>query len=821
MRYFHRLLVLSVAILGSALLNCPCALSFGEKISADDYRRILIDISLLDRDLNNVEFLQNAELLPSWWQDTGRDLISIGRPAVPQLINEIKTGTNEKSGVNCCHVLEDMDAEAAAPALPELLRVFQDAKRPIDLRSAAIAAWCNLVPDKNQVVLTLHKDLVDNSDNDIRCVDLNLLGELGQPARKYAGSIERMMSDKNDLVGVSAAYTLSKLTNGNNASIQKCTAWANNSDRDIQMTAITALANMREPGVSALMDLLKHSSSLYARGKVAIELGRLHAQAQLVVPMLCHALSTDSIDKLDILKALALYGPLAKSAVSAVLSQAKASTDEHVKLQAVNTLGQIHALPEQVVPFLLSLWKSERGVGADVAHALSHFGTSVILDMSEFCANSDTCADADEALLSIGPASTKLLQDTTLSADANVRYHALKTLCALHALSSADITRITKTESLAHKLEIFSLVEQPELNADLCKAVVSCLDSIDTLDTDETKAMTKCLQNYQTGTLRPDKETLIKYRDTFDRIAGQDLDSESSKNLTLLRQVLETVEYKSKYGDTPPDQLVSRVKNKWALIIGLSKFQNDPWFSNSLECATSDVDKIKGFLTQNAFVPERKGFIKQLTDDGATRDAIWNSVYDWLAKQPIAADDLLIVYISSHGQNIGERGYVIAYDTNESDPGIAASAIDADDFIREIGQRVHCNQILFIFDACHSGSFKTGGKGVPQTSFGPVHVKDGTRIQVLSSCAPNQESYPERYSDIASSVFTTCLVDALKKGLNLKTAFSITAKRVSNEVKQDRAGHEQTPMLNAPDWIGNDIVLTAPPDTGTDQPKPQ
>jgi HEAT repeat protein len=818
MHRVYRFLVLSLAILGAALTNCPSAFSFGEKISADEYRRIMIDINLLDRNLGYVEFLQNAELLPPYWQNTGLDLISIGRPAVSQLIDVIKTGTNEKSAVNCCHVLGDMDAEAVAPALPELLRAFRDPKRSLDLRSAAIVAWCNLVPDKSKVALTLHKDLVDNPDNDVRCVDLNLLSELGEPARKYAGTIERMVSDKNELVGVSAAYTLSKLTIGNDANIRKCIAWADNSNNEIQMTAITALANMRKPGLSALMDVLKHSSSRYARGKAAIELGRLHAEVQLVVPLLCSALLADSIDKLDVLKALGHYGPLAKSSVSAIVSQAKISTDDFVKQQAVKTLGQIHALPEQVVPFLISEWKG--GVGADVAHALSQFGTSVIPDMSQFCANSDTCKDADEALLSIGPASTKLLQDTTRSADANVRYHALKTLCSLHALSSADITRITKTESLTHKLDIFTQVEQPELNADVSRAVISCLDSIDALDIDETEAILKCFRNYQAGTPRPDKEALIKYRDTFDHIAGQDLDSESLKNLTLLRQILETVEYKSKYGNTSPDQIVHPVKNKWALVIGLSDFKYPPWCSTGLPCAGNDVDNIMKFLTEYAFVPENKGFIKKLTDAGATRTAIWNSVYDWLAKQPIASDDLLIVYVSSHGQNIGERGYVIAYDTKESDPGIAGSAIDADDFIREIGQRVHCNQILFVFDACHSGSFKIGTKGASQAGFGPVHVEEGRRIQVFSSCAPNQESYPDNDSEIDNSVFTTCLVDALEKGLNLKTTFWITTTQVSNEVKQQRPGHEQTPMLNAPNWIGNEIILTAPPDIRTDKSSP-
>lgn len=85
------------------------------------------------------------------------------------------------------------------------------------------------------------------------------------------------------------------------------------------------------------------------------------------------------------------------------------------------------------------------------------------------------------------------------------------------------------------------------------------------------------------------------------------------------------------------------IKKKWALVIGISNFK-DP--SLNLRYATKDARDFANYLAEAANFPRQQ--IKLLIDEDATRQNIVSSLgEDFLAG--VGKDDLVIVYISSHG----------------------------------------------------------------------------------------------------------------------------------------------------------------------------
>jgi uncharacterized caspase-like protein len=259
-------------------------------------------------------------------------------------------------------------------------------------------------------------------------------------------------------------------------------------------------------------------------------------------------------------------------------------------------------------------------------------------------------------------------------------------------------------------------------------------------------------------------------------------------------------------GDTL--EIVNRpVRDKWALIIGISDFQDK---SLNLHYPAKDARDFSDFLVKEGNFA--KDHVKLLVNQDATRANILSALGDKWLPHVANPDDLVLIYISSHGSSsdmdVGGINYLLAYDSQVDN--LYASGLPMQDLTRVIKGRVHSDRVVLVLDACHSGAAEAGGKGLMrQGNVNADEVAQGTGQLVISSSSPSQVSWESR--NYQNSVFTRCLIDALRKNGNATTlgeAFQSMRDQVQEQVLKER-GVLQTPILKSR-WKGSDLRLSTP-----------
>lgn len=256
--------------------------------------------------------------------------------------------------------------------------------------------------------------------------------------------------------------------------------------------------------------------------------------------------------------------------------------------------------------------------------------------------------------------------------------------------------------------------------------------------------------------------------------------------------------------DQPSDR---PVKDKWAVVIGIGKFAspNIP----TLKFPAKDAQDFYDFLTTKGNFS--KDHVLLLKDEKATKVSILDAFGDgWLPRR-VLEDDLVVVFISSHGSpaDVAGENFIIAHDT---DPNHTyATGIRLQDLSGELTKRTGCDRIVLLLDACHSGAAVMGQKGLTRGSGANFNLDSvaGVGQMVISSSSPDETSWEsKRYPN---GVFTHHLIDALGSA-GSKTAISQAYQQlrdnVQQEVRFDRVT-KQTPMLLSK-WKGADLALCAP-----------
>lgn len=268
------------------------------------------------------------------------------------------------------------------------------------------------------------------------------------------------------------------------------------------------------------------------------------------------------------------------------------------------------------------------------------------------------------------------------------------------------------------------------------------------------------------------------------------------------------------------------VADKWALVIGISNFKDS---SINLKYAAKDATDFKNFLvTQENFAADH---VMLLTDANASKEQIISKLGEgWLGKQA-QADDLVVVYVSSHGSSSQEDvgvNFLVAHDTDKFK--LVSTGLPMQWLTKIIQEQVRSKRVVVILDVCHSGSAgdeskktsdddddddtatnDSASKGLLRSAkvdVGGLNVGSG-QVIVCSSLA-DQVSWESK--NYPNSVFTRKLMDAMQckgKDTTLTEAFERLRSLVGAEVLSDRSAI-QTPTLYNKSWIGGDPVLAVP-----------
>lgn len=255
------------------------------------------------------------------------------------------------------------------------------------------------------------------------------------------------------------------------------------------------------------------------------------------------------------------------------------------------------------------------------------------------------------------------------------------------------------------------------------------------------------------------------------------------------------------------------VRDKWALVIGISKFANPKY---NLDFAAKDARDFYNFLVNEANF--KKDHVLLLLDEKATRSNIMSAFGDNFLPAVSQDDDLVVVYISTHGtpanKDKGGQSYIVAHDTNIT--SLYATGVNMDELYKRIRTGVKTDRALIVMDTCFSGAGVPGAKALNVAdNFDAQEVAQGCGRLVITSSSPNERSWESKMS--SNSVFTKYLLEALRSNeckINVKSAFKAVQEKVSWEV-QNAFGEKQTPQLGG-EWEGKELILSVP----ATQPRP-
>lgn len=372
------------------------------------------------------------------------------------------------------------------------------------------------------------------------------------------------------------------------------------------------------------------------------------------------------------------------------------------------------------------------------------------------------------------------------------------------ALFRTAMTRLKNNPDGTQKFAIFNLEDCAKLlmqssNQEEAGAIL--------VDTRMARAVTSLTERTFTGDLSRKAERAIEsYKKRKRAAAAQE---ELAQNAEAAEKPAARVaaEEQIAAATTAAEKRNKPIRDKWALIVGISNFKDS---SINLHYCAKDAKDFHDFLVnEKNFAPDH---VQLLTDSTATRANILSLLGNKWLPRVAEPDDLVVIYFSSHGSpsslDVGGVNYLVAHDTDVND--LYVTGIAMQDLSRIIKERVHCDRVMVLLDACHSGVAAPSSKGLARS--GNVNVDSivqGTGQLVLSSSSPEQRSWESKRYE--GSVFTRHLMEGLRRNgklTKLGDAFSFLNEEVQREVMRDR-GVLQNPVMKSK-WEGDDLIIGVP-----------
>lgn len=251
----------------------------------------------------------------------------------------------------------------------------------------------------------------------------------------------------------------------------------------------------------------------------------------------------------------------------------------------------------------------------------------------------------------------------------------------------------------------------------------------------------------------------------------------------------------------------SPVTDKWAVVIGISKFKNPRW---DLNYPDKDAKDFANFLVQKCnFSPDH---VRVLTDQQATRERILTDIGSHWLPMNAKPNDLVCIYIATHGTaanlDVARHNFLMAHDTDPLNP--FATGIELQDLSRNVVRRLQSKRVVLILDTCHSGAVElAGAKALPSAAtFDMKDLLQGTGHLVIASAGANQIAHDSaRYKN---GIFTKHLMDGLSKHSKLHDAFQYAQQHVAEESSTDYK-EPQIPVLKDAEWKGEELKIAVPP----------
>lgn len=285
----------------------------------------------------------------------------------------------------------------------------------------------------------------------------------------------------------------------------------------------------------------------------------------------------------------------------------------------------------------------------------------------------------------------------------------------------------------------------------------------------------------------------------------------------------------------PGETKLPPVRNKWALVVGISQFSDARL---SLHYTTKDAKDFAAALTDPK-VGRFPASNVHLLGESEVSTRRFKEELNWLARSA-QEDDLVVIFVATHGtsrkDDTAEVNYIVTSDTDLSSQdslfGSALPMVELSDIVRT---RIKARRTVILLDTCHSGgamaSTKERATGI--ADFAPSsavldRIRQGVGRAILTSSQEEQLSYEG--APFQNGYFTHFLLEALHQNNGMNTiqqdydyvkdqlpravAARVQASR-GVRLKEDSPAvasslqATQVPALSSSE-LGGDIILGAP-----------
>ena len=213
---------------------------------------------------------------------------------------------------------------------------------------------------------------------------------------------------------------------------------------------------------------------------------------------------------------------------------------------------------------------------------------------------------------------------------------------------------------------------------------------------------------------------------------------------------------KPPYIPPPPDGSVSQIANRYAVIVGVSSYE-DSGRSGLTDLAYAD-DDARAFRKTLVAQGWDNDHIRCLIDQDATKEKIEDALASWLTKA--GKDDLVVLFWSGHGYPDPadtRRVYFACYDTDIAKPHSGWRMDLVMDRIEELKSR----NVLVIADTCHAGNLIVRGddKGIAVRPY-VEELRDKDRVPPgwIYMVSAEADRKAVEHSSWSNGAFTHCLI---------------------------------------------------------------
>jgi len=246
-------------------------------------------------------------------------------------------------------------------------------------------------------------------------------------------------------------------------------------------------------------------------------------------------------------------------------------------------------------------------------------------------------------------------------------------------------------------------------------------------------------------------------------------------------------------------QYIERLKNMWAVVIGIDTYPN----IRQLKYAVSDAGLFYDHLIKRNRIPTENGVL--LLNQDATLTKI-RSILGTDLKNKAGKDDMVVIYFAGHGaterdaqspDGDGLEKYLLPFDADLKD--LYATALPMEELSR-IFSRIRSERLIFIADACYSGASggRTIGIGGMRASISEAFIDRiaGGKGRVIMTASGANEVSAEK-DELQHGVFTYYLIDGLRGAADTDRDGVVTVDEAYNYVSKQvpaATGQEQHPV---------------------------